>query len=175
MRPVNAGDRSWDDDTVEVAWVAKRANHVAKTIKGVLVAMAASLALEATSDPGAAALGLIGTVIAIGFASIYGDWLQTEIEEGRRLRPGSLPLVAGRSAGVALGALPATLLFVAAWLGLVSAGTAVDLSLWIGVGLLFVFGYVGARLRRDTRGGAALQGLLLSVVGLGVLALKYLL
>lgn len=150
--------RPWDDDSVEVAWVARRAGHVAKAVKGVLIALAAALALEISSDAGAAALGLLGTVIAVMFANAYADWLQAEIERGRRLGLADLRHVAGRSLGVAAGALPAFLLFVAAWLGWLTVEATIDLAIWIGIGLLFVFGYVGGRLRGDQQAAALMHG-----------------
>ena len=170
-RGSTAGPR--DPGSVEVAWVARRAGHVAKAVKGVLLALAAALALEISSDAGAAALGLLGTVIAVMFANAYADWLQAEIERGRRLGLADLRHVAGRSLGVAAGALPAFLLFVAAWLGWLAIDATIDLAIWIGIGLLFAFGYVGGRLRGDQQTGALVHGFLLAVVGIGVLLIKY--
>ena len=165
--------RRQKDDAVEVAWVARRAGHVSKAVKGVLIALAAALALELSTDAGAAALGLLGTVIAIMFANAYADWMQTEIVQGRRLKLADVRSVAGHSVGVGLGALPGFLLFVAAWLGLLAIEATIDLAIWSGIGLLLMFGYVGGRLQGDGRPAALLHGLLLAVVGLGVLLIKY--
>ena len=162
-------DRSWSDDSEEVAWVARRAGYVSKAVKGVLIALAAALALDVSADAAATALGLVGTVMrdyAPAFAS-------EEIEQGRRLGLADVPSVAAHSVGVALGALPAFALFIAAWLGLLAVETTVDLAIWSGIALLFVFGYVAGRLQGDTQVAALVHALLLAVVGLGVLLIKY--
>jgi len=156
-----------------VAWVAKRAGYVSKGVKGVFIALAAALALDLSADAGAAALGLVGTIIAILFANAYADWLQIEIDQSRRLGLSDVPAVAGHSVGVALGALPALLLFIAAWLGLMAIATAVDLAVWTGIAMLFALGYAAGRLQGDTKPSAMSHGVKLAVVGLGVLLIKY--
>lgn len=156
-----------------MAWEARRAGHVSKAVKGVLIALAAALALELSADAGAAAFGLLGTVIAIMLANAYADWMQTEIEESRRPKLSDVGSVAGLSASVVFGALPGFLLFVAAWLGVLAIEATIDLAIWSGIGLLFVFGYAGDRLGGDGRPAALLHGLLLAIIGLGVLLIKY--
>ena len=78
----------------------------------------------------------------------------------------------GHSIGIPLGALPAFLLFVATWLGLMVTEIAIDVAIWSGIALLFVLGHSSGRLRGDDQGHALLHGLLLAVIGLAVLAVK---
>ena len=90
-------------------------------------------------------------VVHIGCPGIRLQRLQTEIEQGRRLGLADVPSVAAKSVGIVLGALPAFALFIAAWLGLLAIETTVDLAIWSGIALLFVFGYVAGRLQGDTQ------------------------
>lgn len=138
-----------------------------------LIALAAALALDISGDAGTAAFGLVGTAMAIMLANFYADWLQAEVEQRRRLRPADVPPVVFRSIGVLLGAIPALLLFIAAWLGLLAIATVVDLAVWSGIALLFAFGYVGGRLRGDQQRAAVVHGFLLAVIGFGVMLIKY--
>ena len=107
------------------------------------------------------------------FANAYADWLQIEIDQSRRLGLSDVPAVAGHSVGVALGALPAQLLFIAAWLGLMAIATAVDLAVWTGIAMLCALGYAAGRLQGDTKPSAMSHGFKLAVVGLGVPRIKY--
>jgi hypothetical protein len=156
----------------EVEWISRRATHVAKAIKGLLVALVAALALELTLDPGAAALGLAGTVVAVLAADVYEHAVQEEIQSGRRLDRREMARVFGHSAGIPLGAAPALFLFILAWLGIIATDLAIDGSLWSGIGALVVLGYASGRLRGDAYRPALVHGLLLAALGLGVLALK---
>ena len=70
------------DGDPEVAWLVRRAGHVSKTVKGLLIGLAAALGLELTQDAGAAALALAGTVLAVLLGNVYGDAIQHEIEHG---------------------------------------------------------------------------------------------
>ena len=160
------------DDNGEVAWLVRRAGHVSKTVKGLLIGLAAALGLELTQDAGAAALALTGTVIAVLLGNVYGDAIQHEIEHGRRLDRHALAGVAWHSVGVILGALPAFLLLVAAWLDAIDTPLAVDLVVWSGIGLLLVLGYAGGRLGGAKQGGALIHGVVLASLGIVVLAVK---
>ena len=64
------------------------------------------------------------------------------------------------------------MLFILAWLGLLSTEAAITTSIWIGMGLLLLLGYASGRLQGDDRRGAIKHGLFLAVIGLGVLAAK---
>jgi hypothetical protein len=150
----------------------RRADHVAKTIKGLLVALVAALALELTDDPGAAALGLIGTVAAVLAGNVYADFVEADIASGRRLGPRDVAGLTWHSVGIGAGAVPAFVLFVLAWLGVIAVLTAIDVAIWSGIALLLLLGYLSGRLRGDDRLHAALHGTLLALVGIGVLALK---
>jgi len=165
-------ERSSTDDSVEVEWVARRANHVSKTIKGILLALAAALGLELASDAGAAALALAGTVVAVVFGNVYGDAMQDEIRSARRMDIRRLGPVIRHSAAIVLGAAPAFVLFTLAWLEVIATETAIDVALWSGIGLLFVLGYFSGRVIGDEKSAALKHGFLLAVIGVGVLALK---
>jgi uncharacterized protein YacL len=160
------------DGDPEVAWLVRRAGHVSKSVKGLLIGLAAALGLELTQDAGAAALALAGTVIAVLLGNVYGDAIQHEIEHGRRLDRRALAGVVWHSVGVILGALPAFLLLVAAWLDVIDTQLAVDLVVWSGIGLLLVLGYGGGRLGGATPRGAVMHGVLLASLGVVVLAVK---
>lgn len=161
-----------DDANLEVAWLVRRAAHVSKTVKGLLIGLAAALGLELTQDAGAAALALAGTVIAVLLGNVYGDAIQHEIKRGRQLDRRSLASVVWHSVGVILGALPAFLLLVAAWLDAIDMPLAVDLVVWSGIGLLLVLGYAGGRLGGAARRGALIHGVVLASLGIVVLAVK---
>ncbi len=161
-----------EDGSAEVVWLARRAGHVSKSVKGLLIGLAAVLGLELTQDAGAAALALAGTVIAVLLGNIYGDAIQHEIQLGRRLDRHALATVVWHSVGVVVGALPAFLLLVAAWLGVIDMQLAVDLVVWSGIGLLLVLGYAGGRLGGVTQRGALIHGALLASLGVVVLAVK---
>ena len=161
-----------DGGDPEVAWLVRRAGHVSKTVKGLLIGLAAALGLELTLDAGAAALALAGTVIAVLLGNVYGDAIQHEIQQGRQLDRRALANVVWHSVGVILGALPAFLLLLAAWLDAIDPQLAVDLVVWSGIGLLLVLGYAGGRLGGATQRGALIHGVVLASLGVVVLAVK---
>jgi hypothetical protein len=163
---------SADAASAQAEWVARRAGHVAKAVKGLLVALVMALSLELTSDAGAAALALLGTVLAILFSNLYGDYLQREVEAGRRLLLADLRSLAGHLIGIPLGIVPAFVLFVLAWLGIISTAWAVDAAIWSGIGLLFALGFLSGRIQGNDRVHAVGHGLVLAVIGIAILALK---
>jgi hypothetical protein len=156
----------------EVDWIAQRAGYVAKAVKGLLIALAIALSLELTSDAGAAALALVGSVLGLLAANLYADFVQREIEAGHRLSLTEIRALMGHSLAIPAGAAPAFLLFVAAWLQIVSTDLAINAAIWSGIGLLFVLGYASGRMQSDTRLQAVGHGLILGLVGVGVLIVK---
>jgi hypothetical protein len=139
-------ERSGDTGSAETEWVVRRAGHVGKSVKGLLVALVVALSLELTGDAGAAALALLGTALAIFFSNLYEDYVQREIESGRRLGLADLGSIAGHLVGIPLGIAPAFVLFVLAWFGTISTEWAVDAAIWSGIGLLFALGYLSGRI-----------------------------
>jgi hypothetical protein len=164
--------RYWTDDSEEIDWLSRRADHVSKAIKGLLLGLAAALGLELTQDAGAAALALLGTVLAVTLGNVYGDAVQHEITQKRRLRWAELRPVAGHSMGIVLGALPAFVLFVAAWLEIITVDLAIDATIWSGIGLLLVLGYAAGRLGGDSQRGALGHAVVLASLGMVVLLVK---
>ena len=163
---------SRDAGSAEAEWVVRRAGHVAKTIKGLLVALVVALSLELTGDAGAAALALLGTSLAILFSNLYEDYVQREIEAGRRLGLVDLRALAGHLVGIPLGIAPAFVLFMLAWVGVISTEQAVDAVIWSGIGLLFALGYLSAWIQGNDRVHALGHGLVLAIIGIAILALK---
>ena len=95
-----------EDGSAEVVWLARRAGHVSKSVKGLLIGLAAVLGPELTQDAGAAALALAGTVIAALLGNMYGDGIQHEIQLGRRLDRRALATVVWRCAAAAVAGGP---------------------------------------------------------------------
>lgn len=139
------------------------------TVLGILLAIGA--------HPGApfeTAAILFGSVLAVTLAKAFAELMSHALDTGERLTG-----AAWRSAWVhssptlAAANLPA-LLFVGAGAGLFSVGTAVVLSQWVAVGLLFLVGLrVGWVLDRRPL-PAVLGGLFAGGVGLALALLKYL-
>lgn len=165
-------DQVRDEEDVELAWLGRRAGHVSKAVKGLLLGLAAALGLELTNDPGAALLALLGTVVAVVVGNVYADAIQFEIERGTIFGRRALASTADHSLGILIGAIPALVLFTLAWLDIVDIDLAIDLAIWSGIGLLAVLGYVGGRLGGGTRRDAVVHGVLLAGLGIVVLAVK---
>jgi hypothetical protein len=148
------------------------ARHVAKIVKGLLVALGAVVVLEWSSNPVTATLALIGATLAVLVGDVYAEVIQREIEMRRRVGLGDARGILLHYAGVPLGALPALALFVLASSELISTGLAIELSVWGGIALLGGFGFAAGRLRGEPTMRSAVHGATLALVGVVVLVFK---
>ena len=149
---------------------------VARVIYGAIIGLALVVALEAR-PPGAweTAAALVATAVAVGLAELYSEAVAREARTRRQLRPAHVRALAGESAAVALGAGFPAVFFVAAAAGAMDTALAFTLSKWTGLGLICLYGYVGARLARSSRAGALLQAVAVGTIGALLIAVKSLL
>jgi hypothetical protein len=155
-------------------WRPSWEGHIAKLVKGLIVALSAVVVLEWSADPGTATLALVGAVVAVIVGDLYADMLQRDVESRRRLAWEGLRRSGDQHVGIALGAIPAVCLFVLAWTGVIDTGLALDLSVWGGIVLLGGVGYAAARLRHESISRALGHAAILALIGVFVLVIKVL-
>jgi hypothetical protein len=147
--------------------------QVPRVIYGAIIGLAVVVAVEAHPPaPGAVAATLLGTAVAVALAELYSELVGLETRD--RVKPGRAAFRHFRteSAAVAFGiAFPAAFFLLAA-AHLFEEDVAFTLAKWTGVGLIGVYGYVGARLVGGRRLRSLVQGLCVALVGAFLIALK---
>lgn len=147
--------------------------QVAKVVYGSIIGLALVVALENhPPSPGAMAVWLLGTAVAVGLAEVYSEVIGTETRTRHPVtRSEVLPMVEG-AASVGAGIGSPALFFVLSALGLFAVDTAFAVAKWSGLGLIGFYGYWGARFSGATPSRALGKGALVALVGAGLVALK---
>jgi hypothetical protein len=148
--------------------------RVAKTIKGMFVALALVVALEREPDAVATLLALAGAVLAFLIGEIYDATIEAQIRNRRGLLATELREIAYEQSFIAAGAIPAIVIFGCASAGLLSTSLADNVTVYTGVALLGCLGVAAGRLARESALRCLLYGLQSALIGGVVVALKVL-
>jgi hypothetical protein len=143
-----------------------------KTIKGMFVALALVVALERESDPLPTLLALIGATVAFLVGEIYDASIEAELARRRGLLASELREITYEQSFIAVGALPAIVIFACASAGLLDTALAGDLAVYTGVGLLGGLGVAAGWLARASALRCLLYGLESALIGALVVVLK---
>ena len=147
-----------------------------RMVYGAIIILAVILALDAGRIYGAGEVTLLIVLatMAVAFAELYSEIVGETIRRRRSLTRGELHQITVNLGAILLVPVPPFVLIALSALGVMSLRTAVVMSAWLLVGILFTFGYVAFREAGRSRpwslGGASV----LLGVGLLMVAFKFL-
>jgi hypothetical protein len=156
-------------------WLAShlRSQQVSRVIYGAIIGLALVVALEVhPPEAGAVAATLVGTALAVGLAEAYSELVALETRGHRHARRSELRHLGADVGAVATGIAFPAVYFVLAAAGALETPTAFDLAKWSGLGVIGVYGFVGARASGSGLGGSLLQAAAVALIGGFLIALK---
>jgi hypothetical protein len=115
---------------------------------------------------------LLSTGVAVALAEVYSETLGTEVRTRHRVEPAQMREIWTETIAVAFGAAFPAVFFVLSAAGAIDVDTAFDLAKWSGLGLIALYGFVGARLAGAPLVTALLKSAAVALVGAFLIALK---
>lgn len=156
-------------------WLAShlRSRQVSRVIYGAIIGLALVVALEVhPPEAGAVAATLVGTALAVGLAEAYSEIVALETRGQRHARRSELRHLGADVAAVATGIAFPAVYFVLAATDVLEKATAFDLAKWSGLGVIGLYGFVGARASGTSLLGSLLQAATVALIGGFLIALK---
>ena len=152
----------------------RRVEGLSEAIYGLILSTSVVAALS--EDPGVSARSLFAavavTALVFWLAHVYARAMASRMVDPRRFTWRGIRGVMGWQAPLMAGALPALVLLGAAWVGLMSVDTAVDLAIGAGVAGLAGCGLVIALQRGLSVPATVMATLLSGALGFVILGLK---
>ena len=148
-------------------------HQVSRVIYGSIIGLALVVALEA-HPPGSGAMiaTLTGTAIAVALAELYSELIGLQVRGHRRARrPERRELMADIGA-VTFGVAFPAVFFILAAVGVFEQDTAFDVAKWTGLGLIGIYGFVGARVSGAGPLRSLLQASIVALIAGALIALK---
>ena len=147
--------------------------QVSRVIYGSIIGLALVVALEA-HPPGSGAViaTLIGTAIAVALAELYSELIGLQVRGHRRARGGERRELLADIAAVTFGVAFPAVFFILAAAGAMEQDTAFTVAKWTGLGLIALYGIVGARVSGAGVVGSLIQGSTVALIGGALIALK---
>ena len=156
-------------------WLAShlRSRQVSRVIYGAIIGLALVVALEVhPPEAGAVAATLVGTALAVALAEAYSEVVALEARGRRHARRSELRHLRADVAAVATGIAFPAVYFILAAAGALEEPTAFDLAKWSGLGVIGIYGFVGARASGTGLVGSVLQAGTVALIGGFLIALK---
>ena len=149
---------------------------MSRVIYGAIIGMALVVALEAHPPRAVAVIASIcATALAVSLAEIYSDVIGTETRTRRRPERARLLSILEEAGAVAFGIAFPAVFFVLAAAGAMELDTAFTAAKWSGLGLIGLYGYLGARLTGRGLAASVLHALAVGLIGGFLIAIKALL
>jgi hypothetical protein len=154
------------------------ANHLASeqvshVIYGSIIGLALVVALEAHPPPvGAVIATLLGTSVAVGLAELYSQLIGLQVRGRRRARRAERRELGADIAAVTAGIAFPAVFFILAAAGAFDGETAFDVAKWTGLGLIALYGFVGARVSGAGALRSLFQASAVALIGGLLIALK---
>jgi hypothetical protein len=147
--------------------------QVSRVVYGSIIGLALVVVLEAhPPQAGAVIASLVGTAIAVALAELYSELVGFETARGRKANREEVRQLGGDVAAVAFGIAFPVVFFVAAVAGLLENDTAFTVAKWTGLGLIGVYGFLGARLSGAGLAAALGQAAAVALIGGLLILLK---
>lgn len=147
--------------------------EVARVLYGAIVALALIVALEDhPPTAGETVAALLGTGVAVGLAELYAELVAAEARTRQPIHRERIKEFSEDAAAVAFGAAFPAVYFILAAAGAMHTHTAFQIAKWSGVGLICVYGFMGARLSGAGPVRAISQTLVVGLIGVGLIVLK---
>ena len=149
---------------------------VSRVIYGAIIGLAFVVALEDhPPEAGVMAGFILATALAVALAELYSDIICTETRTHARVESARLRSIAKEAAAVACGAGFPAVFFVLAAAGAIELDTAFTAAKWSGLGLIGLYGYLGAQLTGRSLPASLLHALAVGLIGGFLIGLKALL
>jgi hypothetical protein len=148
-------------------------HQVSRVIYGSIIGLALVVALEA-HPPGSGAViaTLIGTAVAVGLAELYSELVGLQVRGHRRAEGTERRELLADIAAVAFGVAFPSVFFILAAAGAMEEDTAFTIAKWTGLGLIALYGVVGARVSGAGMVASLIQGSAVGLIGGALIALK---
>ena len=148
-------------------------NQVSRVIYGSIIGLALVVALEAHPPPSGAVIAtLVGTAIAVALAELYSELVGLQVRGHRRARGAERRELLAEIGAVTFGVAFPAVFFVLAAAGALDQDTAFTIAKWTGLGLIALYGFVGARVAGASVLLALLQASTVALIGGTLIALK---
>jgi hypothetical protein len=147
--------------------------QVSRVIYGAIIGLALVTALE-THSPGVGSViaTLLGTAVAVALAELYSEVVGFAAIGRKKVSREGLPHLAGDIAAVFFGIAFPVVFFLLAAVGVIDDETAFEVAKWAGLGLIGVYGFVGARLAGNSRLNSLLKATGVALIGAALIGLK---
>ena len=148
-------------------------HQVSRVIYGSIIGLALVVALEA-HPPGSGAViaTLIGTAVAVGLAELYSELVGLQVRGHRRAEGAERRELLADIAAVTFGVAFPSVFFILAAAGAMEEDTAFTVAKWTGLGLIALYGVVGARVSGAGMVASLIQGSAVGLIGGALIALK---
>jgi hypothetical protein len=147
--------------------------QVSRVIYGSIIGLALVVALEAhPPPPGVVVATLVGSAIALALAEIYSELVGLQVRGHRRAGRAERRHLGADIAAVTAGVAFPAVFFVLAAAGVFEDDTAFTVAKWSGLGLIGVYGVVGARVSGASLPVSLVQGSAVALIGAFLIALK---
>jgi hypothetical protein len=156
-------------------WLASHldSHQVSRVIYGSIIGLALVVALEAHPPDSAAVVAtLIGTAIAVALAELYSELVGLQVRGRRRARSGERRELIADIGAVTFGVAFPAVFFILAAAGVLEQDTAFDAAKWTGLGLIGLYGFVGARVSGAGPLRSLAQASTVALIGGALIALK---
>ena len=148
-------------------------HQVSRVIYGSIIGLALVVALEAHPPDSAAVIAtLLGTAIAVALAELYSELVGLQVRGHRRARRTERRELLADIAAVIFGVAFPALFFILAAAGVLEQNAAFTAAKWTGLGLIALYGMVGARAAGAGMVAALIQGSAVALIGGALIALK---
>ena len=148
-------------------------DQVSRVIYGSIIGLALVVALEAHPPSSAAVIAtLVGTAVAVALAELYSELVGLQVKGHRRARGAERHELLADVAAVTFGVAFPAVFFVLAAAGVFQQDTAFDAAKWTGLGLIAIYGVVGARASGAGLVPSLIQGSAVALIGGALIALK---
>jgi len=148
-------------------------HQVSRVIYGSIIGLALVVALEAHPPSSAAVIAtLIGTAIAVALAELYSELVGLQVRGHRRARGAERRELLADIAAVTFGVAFPSVFFILAAAGALEQDTAFTVAKWTGLGLIALYGILGARVSGAGVVASLIQGSAVALIGGALIALK---
>jgi hypothetical protein len=150
--------------------------QVSRVLYGSIIGLALVVALEAHPPrPGAIAVSLVATAIAVGLAELYSDIVGTETRTRARVGREQLVEMVDEIGAVVIGVAFPGIFFLLAAIGAFDVDAAFTIAKWSGLGMITAYGFIAARFTGATVLGSVRRAGIAGLIAAFLIVIKALL